>query len=129
MLTIVPLKEQVVKKMIFLCGLKLWVWKIIYQRMDILDTCLGLMKMVESKPSTPPRVKLEPKSSKSNNVSPSSKSKGWNKCKWHQGKSRLHDDKEKSLGKESTMKKIKWDLLKVKCFNCDNHEHLGEGLI
>jgi hypothetical protein len=71
-----------------------------------------------------PRVKLEPKSSKSNNVSLNSRGEGWNKCKWHQSKSGLHDDKEKSLGKESTMKKIKWDLLKVKCFNCDNHEHL-----
>jgi hypothetical protein len=71
-----------------------------------------------------PRVKLEAKSSKSNNGGPSSRGEGWNKCKWGQGKSGLHDDKEKSLCKELTMKKTKWDLWKVKCFNCDNHKHL-----
>jgi hypothetical protein len=52
-----------------------------------------------------PRVKLEAKSSKNNNVGPSSRGEGWNKCKWGHGKLRLHDDKEKSLGKELIMKK------------------------
>jgi hypothetical protein len=71
-----------------------------------------------------PRVKLEVEPSRSNNVNPSSKGEGWDKCKWDQGKLKLHDDKENLLGKELTTKKLKWDLLKVKCFNCDNHEHL-----
>jgi hypothetical protein len=89
-----------------------------------LEHLLGLNENGGVQALRTPRVKLEAKSSKSNNVEPSSRGKGWNKCKWGQGKSRLHDDKEKSLGKELTMKKTKWDLFKVKCFNCDNHEHL-----
>ncbi len=39
---------------------------------------------------------------------------------------RSHNNKEKSLGKEPIAKKEKQDLMKVKCFNCDNHGHLAK---
>ncbi len=58
-------------------------------------------------------------------IDPSSEGNDKNKHKWGQSKSRLHDDNEKLLAKEPTMKKAKWDLMKVKCFNSDNHEHLA----
>ncbi len=47
MLTMVPLKDEYVQKLVFLRGLKPWVRKIVYYRIDILETCQGLMKMVE----------------------------------------------------------------------------------
>ncbi len=47
MLIVAPLKEEYVRKLIFLRGLKSWVQKVIYQKMDIPKTCQGLMKMVE----------------------------------------------------------------------------------
>jgi hypothetical protein len=47
MLTMIPLKDEYALKLSFLHGLKPWVRKIIYQRIDILETCQGLMKMVE----------------------------------------------------------------------------------
>ncbi len=33
-------------------------------------------------------------------------------------------DKENSVNKELLVKKVKQDLSKVKCFNCDNNEYL-----
>lgn len=47
MLTMVPLENEYVWKLIFFHGLMPWVQKIVYQRIDILKTCQGLMKMVE----------------------------------------------------------------------------------
>jgi hypothetical protein len=45
----IPLNDEYVQKLIFLHGLKPWVRKIVYQRIDIIETCQGLMKMVECK--------------------------------------------------------------------------------
>ncbi len=47
------------------------------------------------------------------NVGPSNGGKGLNKRKWGQGKPLSHDNKEKSMGKELTIKKVKWDMKKV----------------
>ncbi|CAM6014561.1 unnamed protein product [Sphagnum balticum] len=47
MLTMVPLKDEYAQKLIFLHGFKPWVWKIVYQKTDILETWQGLMKIVE----------------------------------------------------------------------------------
>jgi len=47
MLIVVPLKYEYIRKLIFLHGFKPWVRKIIYKRIDILEMCQGLMKMVE----------------------------------------------------------------------------------
>ncbi len=47
MLSMVPLKDEYVRKLIFLHGFKPWVRKIVYQRTDILETCQGLMKIME----------------------------------------------------------------------------------
>ncbi len=58
-----------------------------------------------------------------NQVGPNNGNKGCNKYKWGQGKSRPQGDKEKSMGKKSLTNKAKWDLFKVKCFNCDNIGH------
>jgi hypothetical protein len=30
----VPLNEEFARKLVFLCGLKPWVWKILYQRIE-----------------------------------------------------------------------------------------------
>jgi hypothetical protein len=30
------------------------------------------------------------------------------------------------MSKEPSVKKVKWDLSKVKCFNCDNNRHLAK---
>jgi hypothetical protein len=49
MLIVIPLKDEYAQKLIFLHGLKLWMWKIIYQKIDTLETCQRLMKMVECK--------------------------------------------------------------------------------
>jgi hypothetical protein len=43
----IPLKDEYAQKLIFLHGLKPWVRKIVYLRIDILEMCQGLMKMVE----------------------------------------------------------------------------------
>jgi hypothetical protein len=73
----------------------------------------------------PLRTKGETKSGVTykNQVDSNSGSKGYNKRKWGQGKSRPQGDKEKSMGKKLPMKKAKHDLFKVKCFNCDNNGH------
>ncbi len=47
MLIVIPLKDGYSKKLIFLHKLKPWVWKIIYQRIDIPNICWRPMKMVE----------------------------------------------------------------------------------
>jgi hypothetical protein len=67
-LIMVPMKEMYANKLIFLHGLKPWVWNFFYQKMDILDTYQGLMKMVEcmeNKGLLHPRVKLEVRSPRS----------------------------------------------------------------
>jgi hypothetical protein len=58
------------------------------------------------------------------NVGPSNGGKGLNKHKWGQGEPKSHENKEKSMGKELTTKKVKWDMKEVKCFNYNNHGHL-----
>jgi hypothetical protein len=45
-LIIVPFKEFA-RKLAFLRGLKPWLQKIVYYKVNILDTCQGFMKMVE----------------------------------------------------------------------------------
>jgi hypothetical protein len=74
----------------------------------------------------PSRPKGETRSgiTQKHNVGPSSGNKSSNKCKWGQGNLGSHDNKEKSMGKELTTKKAKWDMKEVKCFNYDNHGHL-----
>jgi hypothetical protein len=52
--------------------------------------------------------------------------KGHNKRKWGQGKTWPQNDKEKLASKELLIKKAKRDLFNVKCFNCDNNEHLAK---
>jgi hypothetical protein len=48
MLIVVPLKDEYAKKLTFLHKLiKSWVWKIIYQSINIPNICWRLMKMVE----------------------------------------------------------------------------------
>jgi len=47
MLIMVLLKEESIKKLVFLQGLKPWVQKIVYQSMNIPNICQGLMKMGE----------------------------------------------------------------------------------
>jgi hypothetical protein len=47
MLIVVPLKEELTRKLTFMCELKPWVQKIIYQQVDILDICQSFMKMME----------------------------------------------------------------------------------
>ncbi len=44
-----------------------------------------------------------------------------NKWKWNKSNAK---NKNKPKVKEPTKKKVKGDLLKVKCFNCDLHGHL-----
>jgi hypothetical protein len=56
----------------------------------------------------------------------SSGNKGFNKHKWGQGNLWLLSDKEKLMGKESSIKNMKQDLSKVKCFNRDNNKHLAK---
>jgi hypothetical protein len=46
-LNIVPFKEKFVKKLASLCGLKPWIRKIVYRRVDIPNTCQGFVKLVE----------------------------------------------------------------------------------
>jgi len=47
MLIVVPVKEEFIRKLVFLCGLKPYVSKIVYQRTKISNICQGLMKMME----------------------------------------------------------------------------------
>ncbi len=53
-------------------------------------------------------------------ANPSNGSKGRNKRNWGQGKPRPPNNKKKLVSKKPPIKKLKWDLSKVKCFNCDN---------
>jgi hypothetical protein len=46
-LIIVPFKKEFARKLAFLRGLKPWLQKIVYYKVNILDTCQGFMKMVE----------------------------------------------------------------------------------
>jgi hypothetical protein len=62
MLTVVLLKDEYAQKSIFLHAVKPWVWKIIYQRIDIPKMCQGLMKMVkcmEDEAPTYPKGEIE----------------------------------------------------------------------
>jgi hypothetical protein len=47
MLIVVPLKEEFVSKLTFMCELKPWVQKIMYQQINISDICQSFMKMME----------------------------------------------------------------------------------
>ncbi len=81
----VLLKEEFTRKLVFLCGLKPQVWKIVYQKMDILDTCQGLMNMMECmecKGPPCPKGEIKNKVTYKQHVDPSSGNKGWNMCKW-----------------------------------------------
>jgi hypothetical protein len=44
---IVTFKEKFVKKLAFLCGLKPWVHKIVYRKVDIPNTCQRFVELVD----------------------------------------------------------------------------------
>jgi len=46
-LIIVPFKKEFARNLTFLRGLKPWLEKIVYYKVNIPDTCQGFMKMVE----------------------------------------------------------------------------------
>ncbi len=71
-----------------------------------------------------PKGETESGVTQKNQVGPSSGSKGHNKRKWGQGKPMPQNNKEKLTSKKLPIKKVKQDLSKVKCFNCDNNGHL-----
>jgi hypothetical protein len=82
MLTAVPLKDEYVRKLIFLHGFEPWVQKIVYQRIDILKTCQGLMKMVECMEDEAlacPKGETINGVTQKNQIGPSCGSKGRNK--------------------------------------------------
>jgi len=98
MLILVPLEKKFMKKLDFSHGLKLWVWKIIYQKIRILDICQGLMIMVECMEGEGlPHHKGETKNkfTYKKNVGSNSRNKGQNKQKWGHGKLGFHDYMEK----------------------------------
>ncbi len=87
------------------------------------------MKMVECMEEEAPicpKGETSNETTQKNQTSSSSGSKGRNKRKWGQRKCRPPSDKEKSMGKKPLVKKSKWDLSKVKCFNCENNGHLAK---
>jgi hypothetical protein len=109
----VPMKEKYGNKLIFLHGLKPWVWNFLYQRIDILDTYQGLMKMVECMENTSLlhlRVKLEGRSPKSIMPAKAVEAKAKTNASGAEVKLGSHDDKKKMFDKQSMAKKEKWDL-------------------
>jgi hypothetical protein len=48
MLIVVPLKEEFAMKLAFMCELKPWVQKIIYQQVNISNICQSFMKMMNA---------------------------------------------------------------------------------
>jgi hypothetical protein len=123
MLTMVPLKDVYARKLIFLHALKPWVRKIVYQKNNISNMCQDFMKMVECIKNE--AMKSEVKSPRRMKQTEAT-GKVCNKHKWGQGKLGLQNNKEKLMNKEPPAKKAKWDLSKVKCFNCDNNKHLAK---
>jgi len=83
-----------------------------------------MVECMEDEGPTYPKGEIRNKVTQKNQTNPSNGSKGCNKRKWGQGKLRLPNNKEKLVNKEPLIKKTKWDLSKVKCFNCDNNGHL-----
>jgi hypothetical protein len=82
MLNVVFLKEEFTTKLVFLRGLKSWVQKIIYQKMEISITCYGLMKMVgcmENKGLPCPKGETKSEITQKHHASPSNGGKGCNK--------------------------------------------------
>jgi hypothetical protein len=85
MLIMVLLKEEYVQKLNFLHGLKPQVRKTVYQRIDTLETCQGLMKMVEcmkDETLTCPNSEIGSEVTQKNQAGPSNENKGHNKHKW-----------------------------------------------
>jgi hypothetical protein len=81
------------------------------------------MKMVqcmEDEALACPKGEIRSEVTQKKQVNPSNGSKGHNKHKWGQGKPRPPNNKEKLVSKKPLIKKVKWDMSKVKCFNCDN---------
>jgi hypothetical protein len=128
MLIVIPIKDEYAQKLIFLHGLKPWVQKIVYQKIDILEMCQGLMKMEckEDEALSHPKGETRSRVIQKNQADPSSVNKIHNKQKWGQGKPRPQNDKEKLASKKLSIKKAKQDLSKVKYFNCDNNGHLAK---
>ncbi len=87
---------------------------------------MNMVECMEYEALTCSKGKIESEVTQKNQVSPSNGNKGRNKWKWGQDKPRLQHDKEKSASKESLIKKAKQNLSKIKCFNCDNNEHLAK---
>ncbi len=96
------MKEEYAKKLIFLHGLKPLVWKYFYQKMDILNTYQGLMKMVEcmeKKGLLHPRVKLEARSPRSIMPVKVVEAKAKSNASGAEVKLGSHDDKKKTFDK------------------------------
>lgn len=87
---------------------------------------MKMVEFMEKKSTLCPKGEIESAIAQKQHVGPSNEGNNQNKHKWGQGKSRPHDDNDKLLAKEPTMKMDKWDLMKVKCFNDDNHGHLAK---
>jgi hypothetical protein len=106
----VPFKDEYVYKLIFLHGIKPWVQKIIYQRIKILETYQGLMKMVECMEHDAPACSKGETGSgitQKNQASLNNGSKSCIKRKWSQRKPKPPSDKEKLTSKELLVKKAK----------------------
>ncbi len=87
------------------------------------------MKMVEcmqDETPTQPKGETGSKVIQKNQTGPRNESKGCNKWKWGQGKLGLQNNKEKLTNKEPPIEKVKWDVVKVKCFNYDNNGHMAK---
>jgi hypothetical protein len=84
------------------------------------------VECVEDETPIHPKGEIESGVTQKNQIGMSGGNKSSNKHKWGQGKLRLLNDKEKSMGKKPSVKKVKWDLSKVKCFNRDNNGHLAK---
>jgi len=81
---------------------------------------------MEDEISTDPKGESGSEIIQKNQSSPRNGSKGCNKHKWGQGKLRPSNNKEKLVNKKLLVKKAKWDLARVKCFNCDKNGHLAK---
>jgi hypothetical protein len=86
---------------------------------------MKMVKCMEDEAPICPKCEIESGVTQKNQVGSNSGNKGSNNHKWGQGKPRPPSNMEKSMGKKPSIKKVKQDLSKVKCFNCDNNGHLA----
>ncbi len=81
------------------------------------------MECMEDEISTHPKGESGSEIIQNNQSSPRNGNKGCNKHKWGQGKLRPLNNKEKLVNKKLLVEKAKWDLAKVKYFNCGKNGH------